>query len=102
MRRNYARPGIDSLKINVPLCHRDERAAKQSIENSRANALRDWNFKETQFRRNDVHGGSYALVRMPRIISFAIYDVTRRTRDFLLQFVTRSITDKKMSSEKIR
>lgn len=82
MRRNYARPCIDSL--NVPLCHRDERAAKQSIENSRAKALRDWNFKETQFRRNDVYGGSYALVRMPRTISLAIYDVTRRTRDFVV------------------
>lgn len=101
--RNYTRPHIDSSKINVPLCRRDERAAKRSIENSRANALRDWNFKGTQFRRNDVYGGSYALVRTPRIIGFAIHDVTRRTRDFSVSICQPGLSlTKKISSEKMQ
>lgn len=68
-------------------------ATKRSIENSRANALRDWNFKGTaEFRRNDVCG-SYALVRMPRVIDLARHvtlrgifpfqsDLYRRRKDF--------------------
>lgn len=101
--RNYVRPRIDSPKKNIPrsIVTRRTIGAKRSTENSRANALRDWNFKGTQFRRNDVCGGSYALVRMPRVIGLATHDdVTRRTWDFLVS--TRSIADKKkfLRSEK--